>query len=84
MARARELGSGEDTGDADPAAPWPIVVVFAGGAVWCLWHAHKIDVTESPDAAVVRQRWILAGLLFTGLAIGLAFLASDQKDLEPQ
>jgi hypothetical protein len=60
--------------DLPTGLPWPMVVALAGGAVWCLWHARRIDVAETPERLAERRRWIVAGLLFTGLAIGLACL----------
>jgi hypothetical protein len=60
-----------------------MVIALAGGATWCLWHARRIELTDAPGRPAERRRWILGGLVFTVLAIGLAYLASDEEDPEP-
>ena len=67
--------------EADVASPWGLVVILGGGAVWCLWQARQIPKDDDPVHVAAQRRWILAGFLCVGLAIGLASLAS-RGDLE--
>ena len=76
LARARQreyVRTLETPGGTDPgvAPPWVLVAGLTGGGMFCLWHGYRINA-EDPEAKAARRRWILAGLVLTGVAGGLA------------